>query len=232
MKVNLRKLSTKDLATLSEQVFEVVNQSNVSEAKKHVLLKRLEATHKDYVLSLSKATYSGKGKTVSQAHKERSAAYRNLKSFLTGYSKLPSAPFHKEAKELFAIFKQLGLRIDKLSYSEQTAQINKLIELFDTPENAEKLQKLSLNEAFDDIKKTQQNFKSLYSEQISANTELREQKSASVIRKDLEDLLKRFLSQVTIMYDVESWTPLYNKLNEYIKTYKKTINLSETTKEK
>lgn len=232
MKINLRKLSTRDLASLTEQVIEYAKNYNVSDVKNHIFLKELERKYPEYSVSLSKETYSGKGKTVAQINKERIANYRNLKAFLLGYSKLPSAPFYQEGKDLFLIFKKVGLTIDRLNYAEQTSKIINIVELLEQEENTEKLKKLSLEQAFLDIKTSNQNFKKVYNEQIEANTELRTQKSASVIRKELEISLRKFLDQITLMYQVPGWENIYNVLNEYVKSYNKNISKDIAFKKK
>ncbi|GIZ15459.1 DUF6261 family protein [Capnocytophaga catalasegens] len=229
MNLGLRKLSTRDLATLAERVITATKQSDVKEAKKHVFLEHLEKAYKEYSAVLSKTTYSGKGKSVAQADKERDVAFSSMKSFLTGYVKLPSAPFHEEALALNEIFKTYGVNISRLSYSEQTAQLNKLIDILDTPEHLEKMQKLSLETAFNEIKTTNDNFKSIIDEQAQANSELRETQSASVLRKDLEKALKRYLDLVTLMFDMEGWKTLYNKFNEFVKATKKPTNSKKET---
>lgn len=221
MKAGLTKLSTKELATLAEQVINATKQSNVNEAKKHSFLSQLETSYEEYTPVLFKTTYSGKGKSVAQADKERDTYLRSFKLILEGYAKLKSITNYADADSLYNILKVHGLNYDKLSYSEQTAQLNKLIEVLEIAENTAKLEKFHLIEIFDLIKAAQENFKSIYDEQALANAELRKIKPASVLRKDLEKNLKRFLDYVTLMIDTPSWKPLYNQLNEYVKASKK-----------
>ena len=214
MKAGLTKLSTKELATLAEQVINATKQSNVSEAKKHSFLVQLETSYEEYTPVLFKTTYSGKGKSVAQADKERDTYVRSLKLIVEGYAKLKSITNYTDADSLYNTLKIRGLNYDKLSYSEQTAQLNKLIEVLETPENIAKLEKFHLIEIFELLKVSQENFKTIYAEQALANAELRKIKPASVLRKDLEKTLKRFLDYVTLMIDTPSWKPLYNQLNE------------------
>lgn len=62
---------------------------------------------------------------------------------------------------------------------------------------------LSLTAAFTDMKTKQTAFETLFVEQATANAYLRNIKSASAIRKDLEKSLKSFLNLITAMNDVK-----------------------------
>ncbi len=227
MKAGLSKLTTKDLATLAERVINATKQSNIQEAKTHSFLNQLENIYESYSAVLFKTTYSGKGKSVAIADKERNLCVRSLKLILNGYSKLKEFTNYSDAVSLYDTMKVYGLNLDKLSYSEQTAQINKLIESFEKDTNKTKLETLHLTEIFELLKQSQENFKTIYDEQAVANAALRKIKSASILRKDMEKSLKRYLDYVTLMIDTPQWKPLYNQLNEYVKASKKTSNNKE-----
>lgn len=221
MKVNYRQLSTKDLAALAERVIQTAKQSEISEVQNHLFLKKLESSYTPYYEVVSKQTFSGKGQSVAKADKERDQAFRSLKKFLEGYIQLDSAPNNIDAIALFEEFKLYGLKIDKLSYAEQTIQLGKLIQALTTSENQERIKNLSIETAFEQLKKSHQNFIEIFDQQAQANSELREIKSATELRKKLEKDLRRFLDLVTLMFDAEQWIPLYNKLNEFVKAAKK-----------
>src|SRR5690606_3862503 len=91
-------------------------------------------------------------KEVAAADKERDAAYSSIKAFLNGYRKLPFAANHTDAEALYTIFKQFGLNLDTLSYSAQTAQLKKLIEELEKPENTQRIENLTITTAFNDLK--------------------------------------------------------------------------------
>lgn len=220
MKVNYRKLSTKDLAALAQRVIEAVKQSEISEAKTHLFMNKLEVSYQKYYAVISKKTFSGKGKTVAQANRERDKAFSDMKIFLSGYTRVSSAPNINDAVALYNQFKIHGLRQDQLSYAEQTVQLGKLIEALSSDENQNHLKNLSLEVAFENLKTKHEEFKSHYSEQAQANAELRETTSATKQRKELERDLRRFLSLVTLMFDADEWISLYNNLNEFAKAAK------------
>lgn len=220
MKIKYSKLSTKDLGILAQRVLEHAKQSDIEQVKTHLFLSSLEASYNEYYAVVAKQTFSGKGQTVAQADKERDKAFSQLKAFLSGYSRVTSAPHHADAVALYNLFKIYGLHLDKLSYGEQTLQLGKLIEELSSTENQNRITNLSLQTAFNNLKTTHEDFKSSFDEQAQANAELRERKSASSLRKSLEKDLRRFLDLVTLMNDAGQWTDLYSKLNEFVKAAK------------
>lgn len=220
MKISLVRLSTKDLATLAQRIISNAQSGKYPVITNHPLVAALEASYTDYDKVYTKQIYSGKGIDVATADQERDMAYRNLKAFLNGYRKLSSANNYQTAEELYQVFKTFGLNLDRLSYSSQTAQMKKLIEELETPENTQKLSALSLDTAFADMKVKHQNFEQLFSEQAGANADLRQMASASAIRKSLEKTLKSYLNLLTAMKDVPDWELFYNDTNELVKAAK------------
>jgi hypothetical protein len=192
MKITLSKLSTKDLATLTQRTINVSDSGTYAVITDHPLLAELKTKYAEYDAVYTKQVYSGKGKNVADLDIERDFAYSSLKAFLNGY----------------------------LSYSSQTAQMKKLIEELEKPENNQKLKDLKLTIAFDEMKDKQTAFETIFAEQAGANADLRNQKSASGIRKDLEKTLKAFFGLLTAMKDVTDWKLFYNDVNELVKAAK------------
>ncbi len=217
MKIALTKLSTKDLATLDQRIITNIQSGKYPVISNHPLTAALQTSYTEYDQVYTKQIYSGKGKDVATADHERDVAYTNLKAFLNGYRKLSSAPNYQLAEELYGIFKTFGLNLDRLSYSSQTAQMKKLIEELETPENTQKITALSLTAAFADMKARHENFELLFADQAEANADLRQMTSASAIRKDLEKNLKTYLGLLTAMKDVPGWQLLYSDTNELVK---------------
>ncbi|SDL98170.1 DUF6261 family protein [Chryseobacterium taihuense] len=217
MKIALTKLSTKDLATLAQRIITNIQSGKYPVISNHPLTAALQASYTEYDQVYTKQIYSGKGKDVATADHERDVTYTNLKAFLNGYRKLSSAPNYQLAEDLYGIFKTFGLNLDRLSYSSQTAQMKKLIEELETPENTLKITALSLTAAFSDMKARHENFELLFADQAEANADLRQMTSASAIRKDLEKNLKTYLGLLTAMKDVPGWQLLYSDTNELVK---------------
>ena len=76
------------------------------------------------------------------------------------------------------------------------------------------------------MKTKQTAFETLFAEQATANADLRNMKSASGTRKDLEKSLKALLGLITAMKDVADWKLLYADVNELVKSAKNS-NLPE-----
>jgi hypothetical protein len=220
MKIALTKLSTKDLATLAQRIISNSQSGKYPVITNHPLAVALQTSYMEYDKVYTKQTFSGKGKDVASADRERDVAYSNLKVFLNGYRQLPSAPNVQLAEDLYGVFKTFGLDIDRLSYSSQIAQMKKLIETLELPENQQKMAALSINTAFAEMKTKQEDFEAIFAQQAEANADLRQMTSASAIRKNLEKILKSYLNLITAMKDVPGWELLYSDVNELVKAAK------------
>ena len=95
--------------------------------------------------------------------------------------------------------------------------MEKLIAELEKPENRDKLRRLDLENALNDLKMKQEKFSHLISEQTEANTELRLTQSASAVRKKLEQVIRDYLGFVTAMKSQPEWKDLYTELNEVVK---------------
>lgn len=217
MKITLARLSTKNLATFAERVIHSSKQGNYTATENFPLLISLESAYQKYDEVYNKQTYSGKGNSVADADQTRDKAFTVIKNFLWGYRQVTTAPNADKAEELYAIFKQVGLGIDRLSYAEQSAQMKKLIEELNTESNQAKLTVLSLSTAFQELKDTQEAFETLFGEQAEANAELRKSPSASAMRRELEQTLRAYLSYLTAMKNVPEWEGIYRDINELVK---------------
>lgn len=213
MKIALTKLSTKDLATLAQRILSNIQSGKYPVITNHPLTANLQTSYTEYDLHI----YSGKGKDVATADQERDLAYKNLKAFLNGYRKLPSAPNSQLAADLYGVLKTFGLNLNRLSYSSQTAQMKKLIETLETSENKQKLTLLSLNPAFTEMKTKHEDFETVFADQAESNADLRQMTSASAIRRDLEKNMKIYLNLLTAMKDITGWELLYSDTNELVK---------------
>ena len=220
MKITLSKLSTKDLATLSQRIINSSESGNFPVISNHPLLTEFKTKYADYDEVYTKQIYSGKGVNVAEADKERDHVFRNLKNYLNSYRKMILLPNYQFAVDVFEIFKAYNLNLDKLSYSSQTAQMKKLIEELETSENIQKLNALLLLPSFNEMKSKHEAFELIFAEQAGANADLRQMKSASAIRRDLEKTLKSFLSLITAMKDIPDWKLLYADSNELVKAAK------------
>ena len=218
MKISLVRLTTKNLATLALRVIEASKTGKTQLRQQHPMLMDLEEKYRAYDEVYTKQTFSGKGKSVAEADEARDKAFSSLKNFLWGYRQVSSVPNADQAGELYEVIKLFGTDIDRLSYSAQSAQMKKLIEELDKPENTMKINVLSLSTAFMELKTKHQHFEQLYTEQAEANANLRKMPSATAIRRDLEKSLKSYLDLISIMKTQPDWADFYQEVNELVKS--------------
>lgn len=218
MKISLVRLTTKNLATLALRVIEASKTGKTQLGQQQPMLMDLEEKYRAYDEVYTKQTFSGKGKSVAEADEARDKAFSSLKNFLWGYRQVSSVPNADQAGELYEVIKLFGTDIDRLSYSAQSAQMKKLIEELDKPENTMKINALSLSTAFMELKTKHQHFEQLYTEQAEANSDLRKMPSATAIRRDLEKSLKSYLDLISIMKTQPDWADFYQEVNELVKS--------------
>ena len=220
MKISLTRLSTKDLATLTQRIINTSDSGTYGVITNHPLLTELKTNYAGYDAVYAKETFSGRGGDVAGADRNRDIAFRSLKNFLNGYRKMPTMSNYHLGEDLFEIFKTYSLNLDKMSYSSQTAQMKKLIEELETSENIQKLNALLLLPSFNEMKAKHDAFELLFVAQAGANANLRQMKNASAIRRDLERILKSFLYMIAAMKDIHDWRLLYADMNELVKAAK------------
>lgn len=217
MKTGVSNLRTTTLANLAERVLAVSKNEKYAVVNGNPLLNAIEKEYQPFQSLVGKSSFSGKGQSVAEADTQRDKVFAGLKLYLKACAGVPLLPNAPLAKDLYEIFKQNDLALDKKSYADQSVLLNKLIEELEKPENKDKLKKLNLETTFGELKAKQTAFEELISSQTEANAELRQTKSASAIRKDLEKALKNYLNFITAMKDQPEYTALYTELKEVVK---------------
>lgn len=220
MKISLQRVSTKDLATLTERTLTVSTSGKYPVLTNHPLMNELTTHYADYSEVYTKKTFSGKGKDVAAADHDRDVAFSVIKAFLNGYRQVISVPNYQDAEDLYQVFVHFGLDLDRMSYSSQTAQMKKLIEALERPENTQKIVNLSLSVAFLEMKNKHEYFEDVFEEQTEANAGLRQMESASSVRRSLERTLRSYLNMLTALKDVPDWKDAYAEVNELVKAAK------------
>ncbi|VXB07276.1 MULTISPECIES: DUF6261 family protein [Chryseobacterium] len=220
MKISLQRVSTKDLATLTERTLTVSTSGKYPVLTNHPLINELTTHYADYSEVYTKKTFSGKGKDVAAADHDRDVAFSVIKAFLNGYRQVISVPNYQDAEDLYQVFVHFGLDLDRMSYSSQTAQMKKLIEALERPENTQKIVNLSLSVAFLEMKNKHEYFEDIFEEQTEANAGLRQMESASSVRRSLERTLRSYLNMLTALKDVPDWKDAYAEVYELVKAAK------------
>ena len=217
MKISFSKLNTKELAALAQRVINSSESGKYTVVENHDLLLEIKKQYDDYDKVYNKLAFSGKGEEVAAADEARDKIFKDMKAFLKGYSSLTSMTNHTDAVELYKVFKNMGLGIDRLNYAEQTAQMKKLLEELMTLENQGRVESLNLLNVYDELTSAQNYFEELYAEQAEANAELRILPSASAIRNNLQIALDNYFKLLSAMKRVPGWEMIYADINELVK---------------
>jgi len=225
MKNSLSSLSTKDLATLGQRTITISNESDYPVVKDNPLLAKLKTSYEGYYEVYTKKTFSGKGQLLVDADSHRDEPFAGMKFILLGYAKIKGSPLQQDAKDIYGIIENHGIDLDRYKWAEETAQIIKLLDEFEKPVNAAKIEHLQLTAVVSQIKEAQTAFEKLFEEVAGENSELRLMESASSFRKNLETDLRNYLNVVNAMNTLPGWKELYANLDEIVKA----ANNSRTT---
>lgn len=215
MQISFHKIKTKNLGVLAQQVIQASKSGTYKLPEEHVLLKKLEDESREYTEAYTKPAYSQKGRSVLAADAARTQAYQRLRAYLKAYGEMPLLADYKDAAELYKVMRRFDIR--RMNYAEKSAEMKLLVEELEKPEHAERLKKLKLKPAFDELKALYEGFEDLYAEQASANAALRATPSATAIRRRLERALRDYINLLTAMRSLEGWDMIYGEVNELVK---------------
>jgi hypothetical protein len=217
MKIDLTHLSTKYLAALGQRTITVSDEPTFAVVNDNPLLGAVKTVYQEYDGVYTKKAYSGKGELLVVADSERDAPFGGFKSILIGHTKVNNSPYQQDAKNIYAIIEKYGIDLDRYKWAEETAQLKKLLEELDKPENAVKIERIQLAYVVGQIKDAQTAFEKLFNEIAGENGELHNMESASSLRNAFETTLRNYFSVVKAMNTQPGWKELYNKLDEMIK---------------
>ena len=164
MKMSFSQLTTKDLATLCQRVISISNEPAFAVLANNPLLTALTAEYAYYDNVYTKKTFSGKGKLLMKADGERDNFFTGIKSILYGHSRIDTSPYRQDAADIYALMGKYSFDLVKYKYAEETAQLKKLIEELEMPENMAKIQNMQLATMFNDLKNSQTNFEKIFNE--------------------------------------------------------------------
>jgi hypothetical protein len=104
MKISLQRVSTKDLATLTERTITLSTSGKYPVLANHPLMNELTTHYAAYDAVYTKKTFSGKGKDVAAADHDRDVAFSCIKAFLNGYRQIVSVPNFQDAERSVSDF--------------------------------------------------------------------------------------------------------------------------------
>ncbi len=147
------------------------------------IIDELDGQNKEMILALEK------DKVISELEKydeARDRAYINIYYFMKGQELAAFSSFYAQVKTVYDTVMKYGLRITRLSYNEQTAQINSFLADLESEENVAALKTISQISGLIQILTTaQREFEQAYSRYLSKLNERKGQKNASEIKPKL-----------------------------------------------
>lgn len=212
------KLNIKELFTLVERIIHLSKKEKFqNQTATHPLFLELEKQFTRYQKSYAQTTFSGKGELLFETDQKRDLLFKALKQQIYAISQVKELANAQVASELLIILKKVG-RLDKLSYAEESTQLNICLQELSVKANADKLRKLHLFELYELLKNTQTEFERLYAKQTEAKAKQQAQLSATALKKDLIGALKNYVSLLDIMQKQTEWADLFAEVNESIKS--------------
>jgi hypothetical protein len=213
--VKLTLLSTKKLDNLAEQTIVLSEQNANQEIVTHPLFLSVKSSYEPYHANIIKPTFSGLGVEVAQVNLLRDNCHGGLKRVLRGFLAFGDTPKGMAAKQLLGYFDETG-SIARLGYAEENIVVKKLIEKLTAPEAQKPIDLLGIRQEVDQLIDTQTGFMQLYTQQINANSALRQQPSASVLRRELGNALRSYYGYISVMSGIEPWKDIHADLKELI----------------
>lgn len=215
------RFSVTTLETVADRTIEIsllnANESIVDSP----LFTALKAAHAAYKPLIRKQTFSGMGTDIAELDQQRDRSFSSLRRIVTGYSNYDS-PKGVAARGLLALFEQVG-DISVANYADEDALLDNFKSRLEAPEARKQIETLGLKKEVEDLIDKHHAFKAAYMDQTDANSSLRQQASASSLRKDLENALRDFFFFVTAMRNVPPWSDIYADLTETVKSAKASL---------
>ena len=216
--ISFSKLSTKELAYLGEQTITLSERNSNQEVTSNPVFALLKTKHGTYHEQVMRQTYSGMGPDVQGDDFLRDNQHGGVRQIVRGFARFENSVKCKPAQLLQTYFNETG-SINKLNYANESIVLDKLIEKFSTDEGKAAIATLGIKEEVDMFVQSHNNFKNRYTDQVDANSELRQQPSASTLRKEMENVLRGYFSLVSTMKNVNPWKDIYSDLNELLKKF-------------
>lgn len=175
---NLRNSFLEEQEALNDELLDGIMQ-RANEANQQLII----AIEKDRVLSGMEA-----------ADEARDAAMSALVGFVKGQSYLTHADWHKAALAVHAVIGKYSTGINQLSYAEQTAKINSLLEELASSKYSVLVdQILYLSAMISDLRSAQTTFEAAYAAYMEALKKNREIPNATAVKPQLLSIINNDL---------------------------------------
>ena len=195
LRISFTRISTKNLDYLGEQTIALSEKNSNQEVINNPLFEQVKTVRLNYNLIVIKKTYSGLGSELQNDDIARDKLFSAFVRIIDGFAAFDGSGKQASAQLLQNIISETGSSVTGLSYTEESVVINKLIERLAAPEAANAVSAIGAVEEVAKLTEVQKRFDALYTEQLDANSDLRQQPSASSMRKELENALRSYLEK-------------------------------------
>ena len=218
LKIRYGSLSTKQLDYLAEQTIAISEINENTEIVANPVFGQVKTIYGNYHTVVMKQTYSGLGEQLAVKDIFRDNYFSNLSNIVSGFAAFEGSPKQAPALFLKKIFDEAG-SVSGLNYADESVVLGKVIEKLFAPESRSASSALGILAEVNMLANAQTEFNELYIEQVNANSELRQQPSASSMRSELENILRSYYALVSGMSSVQPWKDIYSDLAELIKKF-------------
>ena len=218
LRIGYSSLSTKELDYLAEQTIILSHKNENKDVISNPVFEAIEAVHANYRAVVMKPTFSGLGASLREKDALRDSYFSSLEKIVSGMAVFDGSEKQQAAILLKKIFDNAG-SVARMTYANQSVALEKAIEQLTTPESTNAITTLGINNEVDLFIGAQRDFNALYVEQIDANSDLRQQPSASSMRKELSETVRSYYALVSAMRTIEPWKDIYSDLTELLKKF-------------
>ena len=218
LRIRFSTLSTKELDYLAEQTITLSHKNENKDIIFNPVFATVETVHVNYRAVVMKPAFSGLGVLLGEKDARRDSYFTSLEKIVSGMSVFEGSNKQQAAGLLKNIFNNAG-SVAHMTYANQSVVLEKAIEQLATPESTQAIATLDISYEVDLFIKAQREFNALYVEQVDANSDLRQQPSASSMRKELSETLRSYYALVSSMRTFEPWKDIYSDLTELLKKF-------------
>lgn len=195
-KMKISKLFTNarigELADTATALINTYGTSGITEdATLQMIIDELKASNQALVFAVEKDQAISKLEEYDEA---RDTAVQDLYHYMQGCSRVGTELTKKAAENIFRLIQKYGVGIVKLSYAEESTQINSLLGDLSAPELESEINMVVfLGGLIDKLKSTQAQFESYYESYLGELAKNKEQRSASSIKPETLSIINNRL---------------------------------------
>lgn len=213
--IGLTAVSVTSLQTLGLQIVNIIEKANIEESLKSEEFTTLKDSLEDYAESILKKGASDYSSEVIRLDSKRDKLIVGLRNNLASWLHCDEDDEERLAADALKIFEQVGNRIERLPYDDESARLNKLIS--ELGKNTEIVKKLSLQKWLDKLTAAQKEFEEIYTSRRFDENKMGKIPSATSKKKDLINNIFEVADYVSSMARVNK-TQNWKDLKEIIES--------------